>query len=257
MTRSTSLLLARVSGLVCPRTDGSVTISARVTENLMANENDTFIREVNEQIRSEQLSRFWGRYGIVVVGAAILVVVCAAGAGIYEYWNTSRASNSGDQFLAALKLASENKTDDALKAFADLETSGHGNYPVLAKFRSATLLSQKGDAAGAIAAFTAIGNDTSAPQVFRDTAKVRAAWLLVDNGTYDQVVALAEPLSAEGQTMRASAREALGLAAYKAGDFVKAKQWFEQIVGDAQAPRNVTNRAQIMLDNITASGKAA
>ena len=84
----------------------------------MANENDTFIREVNEQIRSEQLSRFWGRYGIVVVGAAILVVVGAAGAGIYEYWNTSRASNSGDQFLAALTLASENKTDEALKAFA-------------------------------------------------------------------------------------------------------------------------------------------
>jgi hypothetical protein len=209
----------------------------------MANENDTFIREVNEQIRSEQLSRFWGRYGIVVVGAAILVVVGAAGAGIYEYWNTSRASNSGDQFLVALKLASENKTDEALKAFADLETSGHGNYPVLAKFRSATLLSQKGDAAGAIAAFTAIGNDTSAPQVFRDT--------------YDQVVALAEPLSTDGQTMRASAREALGLAAYKAGDFAKAKQWFEQIISDTQAPRNVTNRAQIMLDNITASGKAA
>src|SRR6218665_1050665 len=142
----------------------------------MANENDTFIREVNEQIRSERLSNFWGRYGIVVVGSAVLIVLGAAGAGIYEYWNTSRASNSGDQFLAALKLASENKTDEALKAFTDLETSGHGNYPVLAKFRSATLLSQKGDAAGAIAAFTDIGNDTSAPQVFRDTAKVRAAW---------------------------------------------------------------------------------
>ena len=72
------------------------------------------------------------------------------------------------------------------------------------------------------AAFTAIGNDNSAPQVFRDAAKVRAAWLLVDNGTYDQVAALAEPLSTDGQTMRASAREALGLAAYKAGDFAKA-----------------------------------
>jgi hypothetical protein len=35
----------------------------------MANENDSFIREVNEQIRSEQLSNFWGRYGVIVAGA--------------------------------------------------------------------------------------------------------------------------------------------------------------------------------------------
>ncbi|WP_320198428.1 tetratricopeptide repeat protein [Agrobacterium sp. rho-13.3] len=223
----------------------------------MANENDTFIREVNEQIRSEQLSNFWGRYGIVVISAAVLIVVGAAGAGIYEYWNNSRASNSGDQFAIALKLASEGKNDEALKALADLETAGHGSYPVLAKFRSATLLVQKGDAAAAIAAFTAIGNDNSAPQVFRDTAKVRAAWLLVDTGTYEQVSAQAEVLTGEGQAMRNSAREALGLAAYKAGDFVKAKQWFEQITADVQAPRNVTSRAQIMLDNIAASGKAA
>ncbi|WP_284776102.1 tetratricopeptide repeat protein [Agrobacterium sp. lyk4-40-TYG-31] len=223
----------------------------------MANENDTFIREVNEQIRSEQFNNFWGRYGIVVVGAAVLIVLGSVGAGIYEYWNTSRASASGDQFATALKLAQEGKNDEAMKAFSDLETAGHGSYPVLAKFRSATLLAQKGDAAGAIAAFTAIGNDNSAPQVFRDTAKVRAAWLLVDTGTYEQVSAQAEVLTGEGQAMRNSAREALGLSAYKAGNFAKAKQWFEQITADVQAPRNVTSRAQIMLDNIAASGKAA
>ena len=222
----------------------------------MANENDTFIREVNEQIRSERLGDFWGRYGLVVIGAAVLIVLGAAGAGIYEYWNTSRASSSGDQFTTALKLATENKTDEALKALSDLETAGHGSYPVLAKFRSATLLAQKGDAAAAISAFTDLGNDTSAPQVFRDAAKVRAAWLLIDNGTYEQVSAQAEVLTADSHAMRNSAREAMGLAAYKAGDFVKAKQWFTQITADTTAPRNVASRAQIMLDNITSSGKA-
>jgi hypothetical protein len=92
--------------------------------------------------------------------------------------------------------------------------------------------------------------------VFRDAAKIRAAWLLVDNGSYDQVSAQVEVLSGESQAFRSSAREALGLAAYKAGDFVKARDWFQQITTDAQAPRNVANRAQIMLDNIAASGKA-
>ena len=103
---------------------------------------------------------------------------------------------------------------------------------------------------------TDIGKDAKAPQVFRDTAKVRAAWLLIDTGTYEQVAAEAEALTGPTQAMRNSAREALGLSAYKHDDFVKAKGWFEQITADTQAPRNVINRAQIMLDNITASGKA-
>ena len=44
--------------------------------------------------------------------------------------------------------------------------------------------------------------------------------------------------------------------AYKAGDMTRAREWFEQIVEDAEAPRNVANRAQMLLDNIKASGKA-
>ncbi len=36
----------------------------------------------------------------------------------------------------------------------------------------------------------------------------------------------------------------------------QAKDWFTQITNAADAPRNVANRAQIMLDNIAASGKA-
>ncbi|MNT78040.1 hypothetical protein D3C72_2172350 [compost metagenome] len=85
---------------------------------------------------------------------------------------------------------------------------------------------------------------------------MRAAWLLIDNGTYEQVSAEVEAMATPRDAMRHSAREALGLAAYKAGDMTKAREWFEQIVEDGEAPRNVASRAQILLDNITASGKA-
>ena len=86
--------------------------------------------------------------------------------------------------------------------------------------------------------------------------KLRAAWLLIDAGTYDQVSAQAQAMANQGQTLANSAREALGLAAYKAGNMAEAKTWFQRIAEDASAPRNVANRAQIMLDNIAASGKA-
>jgi hypothetical protein len=90
----------------------------------------------------------------------------------------------------------------------------------------------------------------------RDVARLRGAWLLIDTGTYEQVSAEAEVLTGANHALRNSAREALGLSAYKAGDMVRSKEWFQAIADDATAPRNVTSRAQIMLDNIAASGKA-
>lgn len=222
----------------------------------MANEHDSFIREVNEEIRSEQMRMIWARYGRIVIGGALAVVLATAAWRGYEYWTERQASASGDRFIAALALVRDGKNEEAEAALKALEQDGSGSYPVLARLRAATLGVEKGDAAAAIAAFTEIGRDTSVPEVVRDTARLRAAYLLVDAGTYEQVSAEVEQIAVPANALRHSAREALGLSAYKAGDRVRAKDWFEQAVADAQAPSNVSNRARMMLDLINASGEA-
>lgn len=222
----------------------------------MAQDNDSFIREVNEELRSDQFKGAWSRYGKIVIAVAVVIVVATAGHRGYVYWESHNASASGDRFLAALKLAGENKPDEALAAFEALAQDGSGSYPVLAQMRSAAVLAEKGDTAGAAAAFKAIAGEGSAPEAMRDVARLRGAWLLIDTGTYEQVSAEAEVLTGGNHALRNSAREALGLAAYKAGDMVRSREWFQAIADDATAPRNVASRAQIMLDNIAASGKA-
>lgn len=222
----------------------------------MAFNDDSFIREVNEELRSDQLRFVWRRFGRLIIGAAVLIVAGTAAYSGYRYWSGQQAGNSGDQFISALTLADQNKTDEALAALAAIEKDGSGSYPLLARMRAATLQAQKGDIAGAVAAFSAIGKETGLPTVIRDAARLRAAYLLVDTGTYDQVAAEAQELAVPANTFRHSARDVLGLAAYKAGDFAKARQWFQAIVDDPLSPRNVGNRAQMLLDLITASGKA-
>ncbi|TWF54647.1 tetratricopeptide repeat protein [Neorhizobium alkalisoli] len=222
----------------------------------MAKDDDSFFREVNEELRSDQLTYAWKRYGRVVIGVAVLIVVGTAGWRGYEYWDNNNSSASGDRFIAALDLAQQNKNDEALKALEAIEKDGTGSYPLLAKMRAASVQAAKGDAAAAAKAFGDVGNDTSAPAAIRDLAKLRAAWLLIDTGTYEQVSAEVQAMAVPANTLANSAREALGLSAYKAGKLTEAKQWFKQIAEDATAPRNVANRAQIMLDNIAASGKA-
>jgi hypothetical protein len=81
-----------------------------------------------------------------------------------------------------------------------------------------------------------------------------AGYLLVDHGSYEEVSAQVEVLSGEGNPMRHSAREALGLSAWKAGDYDQANQWFTLIVNDNETPGDIRQRAEVLLDVIAASG---
>lgn len=222
----------------------------------MVDQNDSFIREVNEELRSDQVRNAWKRYSRWIIGAAVVIVLGTAGHRLWTHWDSTQASDAGDKFLAALNLADQGKRDEAEAALQALEQEGYGAYGILARFRAASVLAEKGDPAGAVASFKTIGDDASISDAVRNTAKVRAAWLLVDTGTYQDVSALVEAMATPANAMRHAAREALGLAAYKAGDMVRAREWFEQISEDAETPRNVANRAQMLLDNIKASGKA-
>ncbi|QND38308.1 tetratricopeptide repeat protein [Rhizobium leguminosarum bv. viciae] len=222
----------------------------------MAFNDDSFIREVNEELRSDQMKGVWRRFGRYIIVVAILIVAGTAGKVLYDYWDDNRSSGTGDQFPGGDEACRrEQERRGAGRARQAREgrpwrLSGAGTHagrdgPV-----------QKGDTAAAIAAFNEIGKDNGVPAAVRDAAKMRAGWLLIENGAYEQVSAAIEEMAVPGNAFRHSAREALGLAAYKAGNMAQARQWFQSIVDDTDSPRNVANRAHMMLDLITASGKA-
>lgn len=218
---------------------------------------DSFYREVNEEIRQEQARALWDRYGPFLIGIAVAVVLGTAAWVGWDYWTTSKANKSGDDFSTALKLANDGKNDEAIAALKALESDGYGAYPLLARMRAATVLSDKGDAAGAVTAFDAVAADTSIPQAVRDMARLRAALVLVDSGSYADVSSRVEALTADDNSLRHSAREALGLSAWKEGKAADALKLFDQIVGDADAPRNVRERATMLSELIRGSGEAS
>ena len=221
----------------------------------MMNDDDSFIREVNEELRSEQIQSVWKRFRPFIIGGAVLIVLGVSGASVFQWWQARESSASGDRFLSALTEAAENRPDEAAKQLEALSKDGFGAYPVLAKIRLATLKAEKGDAKGAIADFIAIGDDNGVPVAVRNAVKLRAAWLLVDNGSYADVAKQVEALANPASAMRHGAREALGLSAYKAGDLKKANEWLKLITDDNDAPAGARTRARIILDMITASGK--
>jgi hypothetical protein len=209
-------------------------------------------REVDEDIRREQYKKLWDRFGIYVIGLAVLIVVLTAGYRGWVYWQERQAQATGDRFLAALQLAEAGKHDEAEAALAVIAGDGTGGYPMLAKFRIATEKAAKGDKTGAVAEFDQVATDRSTPALIKDMARLRAALILTETASLSDLEARIGDLAATGNPWRNSAREFLGLTAWRTGDLAAAKKYYDQIAADQEKPQDLATRTEMMLSLIRA-----
>ncbi|MFK7901594.1 MAG: tetratricopeptide repeat protein [Nitratireductor sp.] len=218
---------------------------------------DSFIREVDEQLREDNAKILWNKYGKIVIGLAIAIVLATAAYRGYEYYKNTQAATSGDAYMAALALSGEGKYDDSIKALEELSANGSGQYPALSRIRIASELVGKGDNETALKEFDAIAADTSFAEDFRNLAKLRAGIIAVDTNDYASISARLKPLAAAGLPYRHAAREALGISAMKENKLQEAFDWFTQIAGDNQSTTGVRSRATLMLDILAGKGIGA
>jgi hypothetical protein len=203
-------------------------------------------REVDEEVRREQLKKLWDRYGNYVVAAAVLLVAAVAVWRAYMWWEAKKAAETGAAFEAATTLAEAGKRSEAETAFAKIATDGTAGYRHLARMREAAELAQ-GDAKAAIAAYDQIVADRAVGPVLQDLAALRAGALLIDSGALAEAQRRLEPLAANDRTFRHTAREFLVLAAWRAGDAAAAKRWFDLIMTDAQTPAATRSRVEMLM----------
>jgi hypothetical protein len=203
------------------------------------------LREVDEELRHERYKKLWDRYGLYVVGAAVLLVLAVAGWRGWEWYAARQAAESGARFEAAMQLSREGKRAEAEAAFNQLTKDGAAGYRTLARFRAA-VEAAKGDAKAGVAAFDAIAADTSLEGPMRDIARVQAAYLLVDTASVAEIKGRMDPLAVPGGAFRHSANEVIGLAHYRAGEVEQAAKIFASMVSDPETPPSMRQRAQVM-----------
>jgi hypothetical protein len=203
-------------------------------------------REVDEEVRREQLKKLWDRYGNYVVVAAVLLVAAVAAWRAYMWWEARKAAENGAAFEAATALAEAGKRSEAEAAFAKIAADGTAGYRHLARMREAAELAQS-DAKAAITAYDQIAADRAVGPVLQDLAALRAAALLIDTGALEEAQRRLEPLAANDRTFRHTAREFLVLAAWRAGDTAAAKRWFDLIMTDAQTPAATRSRVEMLM----------
>lgn len=203
------------------------------------------IREVDEELRHERYKRLFERYGIYVIGAALLLVLVVAGWRGWEWYAAREAAKSGALYQQAMQLSIDGKTAEAEAAFAELAKSGTAGYRTLARFRVAAEKA-KSDMNAGVAAFDAIAADNSISPALRDVARLRAGYLLVDTASVKEITERMEPLIAPSAPFRHSANELIALAHYRAGETEAAAKIYASLLGDAEIPPSMRGRVQVM-----------
>jgi len=218
-----------------------------------------FIREVDEDLRRENLEKLWRKYGGYALAAAIVVVLGTAAWVGWQRYKASHRAERAQQFEAAMELVAKPEVAAAgpaatpapavvaaSQALEAVAKDGDG-YSVLARLHDAALKARTGDAAGAIAIYEKLAADTAVDQPFRDLAVILLALQTADTAPPAELMQRLQPLTADSNRWHYSALEITAILAKRAGDTEKAKQILSGLADDLNAPQALRTRAAEML----------
>jgi hypothetical protein len=217
---------------------------------------DNIFREVDEDLRREQMAALMDKYGVyLLIGAAVIISV-VGGYNAYSWWATKRAAENGAAYYQATLLVDEKKTPEALEAFSKFAGRTSGGYRTLAELDVAAIHAQAGRKADAVTAYDRVAQ-SGADAMLRDYARIQAATLRLDDADRAEMVKRLEGLNTDTNAWRYSARELLGLAAFRSGNTGESEKIFSQILGDAGAPAEIRRRAEALLALLVKTPRAA
>lgn len=194
---------------------------------------ESFIDEVTEEVRRDQLFAYMRRYGWIAV---LLVVALVGGAAWTEYnrsQTTSAAQEAGDAILSALEADDSESRMTALAALP--------GTPVAALL-TASEQQRAGDIDAAAATLDALAGDADVAQIYKDVAIYKSALLQGDSLEPDALKALLTPLAVPGSPMRLLAQEQMALADLRSGDVSSALEQLNRIVQDAESTAGLRDR---------------
>ena len=206
----------------------------------MANE-DSILREVEQEIAEDRQTQMFRQYGPAFIGGAIAIVF---GVAAWQFWTGSRnaaAEAQALEFRDAIELLAEDQ--DAGRAALGAVAGEGGGYGALAGLHNAASFARGGERLRAIEEYRVVYADGSAARQVRSFARLRAAYLSLADGR-DAALADLGDLPEETGAFGVYAREIAALAALFDSDFETAQSMFRQLSIDIAAPQPLRARAE-------------
>jgi len=217
---------------------------------LKPDDGETFLREVDDELRREQMAHFLKRYGWAIVLAAVLVLGAVGGWIWWQAHQAKAAEAEGDSLIAALDSLEAGNRSAAAPRLDALAASKRPGYRAAALFARANGQTAAGNAPAAIATLRTIAADQSLDESYRQAALIRQTQLEFDSLPPQQVVQRLGPLAQPGSPWLGTAGEMVGIAYLKMHRPDLAGPIFGRIGRDRNVPDSLRTRAVQMAGSL-------
>lgn len=206
-------------------------------------ETDSFIEEVTEEVRKDQLYGYFKKYGWI---AGLLIVLIVGGAAYLE-WSKSQAQAAaqarGDAIAAALE---KTDTADQVAALESIAADTDASFALIS-LQKAAVLAEDGQKDAALSALDTLKDSAQAPQIYRDMAQFKALILRGKDMEQGARMTALEALAAPGSAFRPLALEQIAVAKLDADDVKGAIAQLSQLLNEPQVSRELRQRAVQLL----------
>ena len=212
----------------------------------MADPSDSIFREVDEDVRRDQLLALWRNYGKYLVSGLVATIAGVLG---YQLWQDHREGRMREEagiYMDAVSAAAEAEPVVAARLLEEAAASLDGGYGLLVDLQRAHALRDAGRMEEALDIYDSVSARADSTVMSAYAAYLAAgAALKVDSP--DAVIARVEALAVPGSPLYFSLTEILGAAYLQAGDATGARAQFAALSEDPEAPPQIAARAQEML----------
>ena len=204
-------------------------------------------KEIDEDLRQQKYANLWKKYGKIIIGTLVALVLSVASVKGWEAYSLSLKTIDSNLLSSALKLIDREKTGDAIVILNKLIESGSAGYSVLAQFNQAAILVKKGERKEAINYYLKIAADTRIEKILRDMALIKSAYLGLELKDSNIFIEKLPKLMDINNTWRHSAKELSALFAQKMDNKIQATQLYKELADDPTAPTSMRSRAAEMV----------
>jgi hypothetical protein len=206
-------------------------------------DNETFYREVDEELRREQLTGTWKRYGKWIVAAVLLFLAALAGFLYWQQQKELRAGEHGEQLTALFEDIQAGKTKGAEGKLDALANESGPGYRAAALLTKADLAVTQGNEAAALATFRQVAEDDDVAAPWRELALIRQTAIEFDKIPPATVIQRLQPLAQAGNPWFGSAGEMVAVAHLKQQRPQQAAGIFAAMAKDENIPESIRSRA--------------